>query len=48
MQKYIDRLVKCGYTKERAYQVCCDFVRNLPIIELENFVWSMERKTNVY
>lgn len=43
MQKYIDRLVRCGYTAERARNVCSDFARNLPLIELENFVISMEK-----
>ena len=43
MQKYINRLIKCGYSLERARAVCSDFVRNLPLIELENFVLSMEK-----
>lgn len=43
MQKYIDRLVKCGYTKARAYSICCDFVSNLTIFDLENFILTMEQ-----
>ena len=44
MSTYIKRLVKCGYSKEKAFKVCCDFVRNLGIVDLECFIYSMERK----
>ena len=47
MYKYIERLVKCGYTKAKAYELCCDFIRNLSLFDLENFVISME-KAHVY
>lgn len=47
MQKYIDRLIKCGYTNERAYKVCCDFVNNLSLFDLENFILTMEKNANV-
>lgn len=42
MTTYVNRLMKCGYSKERAYSVCQDFARNLPFVELENFVRSKE------
>lgn len=44
MKAYIDRLVKCGYTRQRAQKVCDDFTRNLPLIDLDFFVWSVERR----
>lgn len=44
MFKYVNRLMKCGYTKAKAYSVCCDFVTNLSIFDLENFILTMERK----
>lgn len=47
MEKYIRRLMKCGYTRAKAYDLCCDFSRNLPLIELENFIYSMEKYGNV-
>lgn len=43
MSKYINRLVKCGYSRQRAKDVCCDFVRNLSFFDLECFVTSMEK-----
>lgn len=47
MDKYVYRLVRCGYSADRAYCICSDFVKNLPFIELENFVNSIERDTYV-
>lgn len=47
MEKYINRLVKCGYSTRRAYNVCCDFVRNMSIIDLECFVSSIEERCYV-
>lgn len=44
MKAYIDRLIKCGYSRQQAQEVCCDFVRNLPLIDLDFFVRSMELK----
>ena len=44
MQKYIDRLIKCGYSPEKAYSLCQDFRRNLSIVDLENFILSMEKE----
>ena len=43
MWKYIDRLVKCGYSTHRAYNVCSDFVKNLSLVELEFFIASVEK-----
>lgn len=44
MKAYIDRLVKCGYTRQRAQKVCDDFTRNLPLIDLDFFVSVIEEK----
>ena len=44
MRKYVERLVKCGYSRRRAVKVCEDFVRNLPLIDLDFFVCSVEGK----
>jgi len=43
MERYIKRLIRCGYSADRAYCVCYDFAKNLPLIELENFIESIER-----
>lgn len=44
MQKYISRLVKCGYSTAKAYELCCCFIVNFSLPELEYFVESMEKK----
>lgn len=44
MWTYVKRLIGCGFSLNRAYSVCRDFTNNLPLIDLENFVQSMERK----
>lgn len=44
MASYINRLIKCGYSRRHAEKVCEDFVRNLPLIDLDFFVRSMELK----
>ena len=44
MAKYIERLKACGYTTARAYSLCKDFIINLSILDLENFILTMERK----
>ena len=44
MQKYVDRLIRCGYDPERAYSVCCDMVRNLSFMDLVFFVVTMEER----
>lgn len=43
MQKYIDRLIKCGYTWSDAYALCCEYIDNFPIYELENFIRWIEQ-----
>lgn len=47
MQQYINRLMKCGYSFENAYKICQDFQKNLSIVDLENFVLSMEKENLV-
>lgn len=44
MDKYIKRLIRCSYTEDKAYRICCDFITNLSLFDLECFVASMERK----
>lgn len=43
MQKYENRLILCGYSRERAHSICVDFVRNLTLVDLESFVISVEK-----
>lgn len=42
MEKYVERLIKCGYKRDRATRVCEDFVRNLSVLDLQLFVESTE------
>ena len=42
MNRYIKRLVDCGYTQDHARKVCEDFTRNLPLIALQCFVEMVE------
>jgi len=44
MKAYIERLIKCGYSRRKATQICEEFIRNLPLIDLDFFVWSVERR----
>lgn len=47
MQEYIDRLMRCGFSADRAYSICRDFMKNLHIFDLQFFVESIERDTYV-
>lgn len=42
MAKYIDRLVACGYTEEKAKEICLDFSKNLNLPDLEMFIETLE------
>lgn len=42
MDKYVDVLVRHGYTHESALQLCKDFIRNLSLFDLECFVYFVE------
>lgn len=44
MEAYIRRLIKCGYSRRHAEKICEDFVRNLPLIDLDFFVYSIEAR----
>lgn len=44
MHKYVNRLMKCGYTYAKACDLCLDFVYNLSLFDLECFVRDMEDK----
>lgn len=43
MQKYIDALVRCGYTEEQAYEECVGFLKDFSLLGLQYFVESAER-----
>lgn len=47
MKKYIDRLIKCGYSYDDAKDICCDFIKNLSLFSLECFVLSVENRNYV-
>lgn len=47
MKKYVDRLVRCGYSRQRAREVCEEFVRNLSLIDLDFFICSKEAEIYV-
>lgn len=44
MRKYIDRLINCGYSFENALKICQDFQKNLNLVDLENFILSIEKE----
>ena len=43
MQKFIDRLIHCGYSPSDAHSTCHDFIREFNIEKLEEFISSLER-----
>lgn len=47
MKEYIERLIECGYTEEKAYELCVDFIKNLPLFDLQFFVETKEAQTYV-
>lgn len=47
MQEYVERLMRCGYSPDRAYCICQDFMKNLPLFDLQLFVESIERDSYV-
>ena len=44
---YVSRLIRCGYTKDGALDVCRDFVLNLSIADLDLFVKQVEDENRV-
>lgn len=42
MKEYVARLMSCGYTEEKAIEICRDFSRNLRVYDLELFVQCVE------
>ena len=44
MKKYIERLIACGFTEEKATALCVEVSNNLPLFELENIIRAMEKK----
>lgn len=42
MQKFINRLIKCNYSKERAESVCYDLWNNCGYVALVLFVSQIE------
>lgn len=43
MKEYIERLMACGYSEEKARQICIDFSNNLHLFDLDYFVESIEK-----
>lgn len=48
MNEYVIRLIKCGYSYERAYDLCADFLRNFPLLYLQYFVETVEKNVGVF
>lgn len=44
MQKYIDRLMRCGFSYHRAYYECCDFIKEYGLEGLEDYISSIEKE----
>ena len=44
MKAYVERLIMCGFSRQHAVEVCEEFIRNLPLIDLNFFARSMELK----
>lgn len=44
MNEYVDRLIDCGYDRDRALKLCFDFVVNLSVFDLACFVASVEER----
>ena len=43
MKDYINRLVRCGYSAEKASDLCIGIIVNLSIFDLECFICAMEK-----
>lgn len=44
MEEYIRRLMACGYSKEKAKQICLNFSNNLHLFDLEYFIGFIEKE----
>lgn len=44
MEEYIRRLMACGYSEERARQLCLDFSHNLHLFDLDHFILFIEKE----
>ena len=42
MPEYINRLVKCGHTEEKATEIYMDYLKNFSIAELDIYVRYVE------
>lgn len=42
MREYINRLVSCGYSPDRAYLTCQSFLKEYSINDLEQYISSIE------
>lgn len=47
MSEYIDRLVRCGYSMDKAIDTYRDFLRNFTIAELDIYVRQVEKNSYV-
>lgn len=43
MKEYINRLIKCGYSYDRARSLCLGFLKDFSLQDLEYFVSFMEK-----
>lgn len=47
MEKYINRLVRCGFSYHRAYYKCYDFIKEYGMRELEDYISFIEKETRI-
>lgn len=43
MEKYINRLTKCGYSTYKAKLICLEFLKDFSLVDLNNFICFMEK-----
>lgn len=44
MQKYVNRLIKCGYSPVDAYNMCVNYLKDFSILDLEMLISSIEER----
>lgn len=44
MDKYVERLIKCGYSVSEARKICYDFLKDFCLFDLINFILFMENE----
>ena len=43
MPVYINRLIKCGYSYDKARNLCLEYTRNLSLLDLEYLIETLEK-----